>query len=303
MITAMVAGGIAGLGVYLLVRLLVQPRASLVSALGRLDAGRLDATSRRPESGREQQQLSEVPDRIGAIVARELRARGFRLVSVRADLQILDRSLESFLGMKILLALAGVLMLSVLNVVATILGYGLPMSVPLWGGLAMGTILFFAPDASLHSEAEAKRRDFRHAVGSFLDLVAMNLAGGRGVPEALQTAAAVSDTRPFVRIRDALAGARLAGLTPWAALGRLGEDLAVDELRDLAASLTLVADDGAKVRASLNARAATLRRRELSDIEGKAGERSQTMLVAQLLLCAAFFLFLAYPAAYRVFTS
>ncbi len=302
MITAMIAGGIAGLGVYLLVRLLVQPRASLVSALGRLDADRLDVTSRRPETSREQQ-LSDVPDRVGAIVARELRARGFRLVSVRADLQILDRSLESFLGMKILLALAGVLMLPVLNVVATVLGYGLPMSVPLWGGLAMGAILFFAPDASLHSEAEAKRRDFRHAVGSFLDLVAMNLAGGRGIPEALQTAAAVSDTRPFVRIRGALSGARLAGLTPWAALGRLGEELAVDELRDLAASLTLVADDGAKVRASLNARAATLRRRELSDVEGRAGERSQTMLVAQLLLCAAFFLFLAYPAAYRVFTS
>jgi hypothetical protein len=77
----------------------------------------------------------------------------------------------------------------------------------------------------------------------------------------------------------------------------------VDELRDLAAALELVADDGAKIRASLSARAATLRSRELAEVEGKAGERSQSMLVAQLLLCAGFMVFLAYPAVIRVFQS
>lgn len=301
MIGAMVAGAIAGLGVYVLLLLFIRPRPSLISSVGRLDAGRIDVLSRNPQvDGETRPSLRE---RFGAAAARELRARGFRLTSIRADLQILDRSLESFLGMKLLATLGGFLILPLMNTVAAAAGQGLPMSVPLWGGLALAAVCFFVPDASLHAEAERRRRDFRHAVGSFLDLVAMNLAGGRGIPEALQSAVSVSDTRAFVRIRDALAGARLAGMTPWAALGRLGEDLAVDELRDLAASLTLVADDGAKVRASLNARAATLRRRELADIEGKAGERSQTMLVAQLLLCGAFFLFLAYPAAYRVFTS
>jgi hypothetical protein len=62
-----------------------------------------------------------------------------------------------------------------------------------------------------------------------------------------------------------------------------------------------VADDGAKIRASLSARAATLRRRELAEAEGKAGERSQSMLVAQLLICFGFLLFLAYPAVYNIF--
>ncbi len=57
------------------------------------------------------------------------------------------------------------------------------------------------------------------------------------------------------------------------------------------------------MRSSLTARAATLRRRELAEIEGKAGERSQSMLVAQLLLCAGFVIFLSYPAAMKMLGS
>ena len=97
------------------------------------------------------------------------------------------------------------------------------------------------------------------------------------------------------RIRDALANARITGQTPWQALGALGEEIRLDELRDLAAALSLVAEDGAKVRESLTARAVSLRRRELADLEGQAGERSQSMLVAQMFLVAGFLVFLVFP--------
>jgi tight adherence protein C len=140
------------------------------------------------------------------------------------------------------------------------------------------------------------RRDFRHAIGSFLDLVAMNLAGGRGVPEALMAASEIGAGWAFSRIREALTNARITGLTPWQALGALGDEVRVDELRDLASALSLVADDGAKVRESLTSRAVSLRRRELADLQGQAGERSQSMLLAQMLLCIAFLIFLMYPA-------
>ena len=39
-----------------------------------------------------------------------------------------------------------------------------------------------------------------------------------------------------------------------------------------------------------------MRRKELVDVEGAAGESSQSMLMAQLLMCIAFLIFLAYPA-------
>ena len=51
------------------------------------------------------------------------------------------------------------------------------------------------------------------------------------------------------------------------------------------------------------ARAESMRRKELADVEGQAGERSQSMLVAQLLICASFLLFLAYPATSQILNS
>ena len=146
----------------------------------------------------------------------------------------------------------------------------------------------------------ARRRDFRHVVGSFLDLVAMNLAGGRGLPEALMTASTIGDHWAMARIRQALANARLIGITPWDAMARLGEDLGVEELRDLASALALAGDEGAKIRASLLARAASLRRKELADVEAKAGERSQSMLVAPVGHVRRVHVFLGFPAGIAI---
>jgi hypothetical protein len=36
-------------------------------------------------------------------------------------------------------------------------------------------------------------------------------------------------------------------------------------------------------------------------MEGKAGARSQSMLVAQLLLCTGFMIFILYPAVTQIF--
>ena len=167
---------------------------------------------------------------------------------------------------------------------------------PVVVALAAGIIAFFLPDLALHREAEKRRRDFRHVTGAFLDLVAMNLAGGRGLPEALMAASSFGDHWAMVRIRQALSNARIMGWTPWEGIARLGRDLGVDELRDLASALALAGDEGARIRMSLMSRAESMRRKEMVDVEGAAGENSQSMLMAQLLMCIAFLVFLAYPA-------
>src|SRR5690606_1418514 len=110
------------------------------------------------------------------------------------------------------------------------------------------------PSITVRPRADRRRADFRHVVGSFVDLVAMNLAGGRGVPEALKTACEVSDGWGMVRIRDTLLSARLHGVTPWAALGELGRELGVEELRDLAAALALVAERSEEHTSELQSR-------------------------------------------------
>jgi hypothetical protein len=46
----------------------------------------------------------------------------------------------------------------------------------------------------------------------------------------------------------------------------------------------------------LSARAATLRRRALSDAEGDAAQADQSMRIAQVLLALGFLILIAYPA-------
>jgi Flp pilus assembly protein TadB len=213
---------------------------------------------------------------------------------------VLGRSLEGFLASTVLFAVGGLLFGPILATAAAAAGISLGLTVSFGFALLFALLGALIPLAAVRREAASRRQDFRHAVGAFLDLVSMNLAGGRGVPEALTAAAAIGGGWPFARLRDTLAFARLQGLTPWAALGRLGDEVGLNELRDLAAALALVADDGAKIRDSLAARAATLRRRELAEMEGRAGERSQSMLVAQMLIVLGYLLFLAYPAVSRI---
>jgi tight adherence protein C len=195
-----------------------------------------------------------------------------------------------------MLGFLGLILPPIVLVALGFAGIHLSVIIPVWVALVFAAVFFFLPDLELRQQVDKRRRDFRHAIGAFLDLVAMNLSGGRGVPEALMAASEIGEGWAFWRIRDALANARITGQTPWQALGVLGEEVQVSELKDLSAALSLVAEDGAKVRESLTARAASLRRRELADLEGQAGERSQSMLVAQMLLAGAFLVFLMYPA-------
>jgi tight adherence protein C len=302
MTAAFFAGGLAGLGLYLLVRSLIPSRPGFGAKLAMIDAARAEYWQRAGLGGRAPEG-SGFRDRVGRQVAALYAARGWHAGSLRADVNLLGRSWEGFLATKLLSAVGALVLAPFVLVVAAALGFGSLGAVPLWLALALAVLAFFLPDVSVRQEAATRRRDFRHVVGAYLDLVSMGLAGGRGVPEALLAACEIGEGWALWRLRDCLTNARITGTTQWAALGRLGEELAVDELRDLSAALELVADDGAKIRASLAARAATLRSRELAEIEGKAGERSQSMLVAQLLLCAGFLVFLTYPAVVRVFQS
>jgi tight adherence protein C len=303
MTVALLAGAFFGLGAYLLFRAIFPPRPGLSARLAAFDAARRRGEAEPSRAAITAERVTGLRARVGKSLAAFYEARGWQQRSVRADLALLDRSFETFLATKFLLAIGAIVFIPILVAYFAVLGLDVVVAVPVWLGIFFALIFFLLPDMQLRGEAASRRRDFRHAVSAFLDLVSMNLAGGRGVPEALMTAANVGDGWAVRRIRDALSNARITGITPWQALGRLGEDVNVDELRDLSAALALVADDGAKVRQSLSARAASMRSRELADIEGKAGERSQSMLVAQLLLCAGFLIFLAYPAVMRVVAS
>ncbi|GAA4231846.1 Flp pilus assembly protein TadB [Streptosporangium album] len=304
----LLAGAVLGVGLFLLIRALFPARPGLVTRLLALDAAREGTAAPRMQLILPDEEVSSFRRGLGVRLARFYAARGWEAHSAKADLALLGKSFEGFLATKMLLAASGLLAFPLLVGWLLLMELGISLTIPLWAALAVAGVFFVLPDLQIKRDAARMRRDFRHVVGAFLDLVAMNLAGGRGVPEALMMAVSVGTPDAgdegvnwaMTRIREALGNARIVGITPWQALGQLGDEINVDELRDLSAALGLVADDGAKVRASLTARAATLRRRELAEVEGQAGERSQSMLVAQLLLCAGFVIFLSFPAAMKM---
>jgi Flp pilus assembly protein TadB len=298
------AGALVGLGVFLLIRALVPSKPDPVSAVARIDAMRQRQAAFAPAA--EQVPLrgtEKLKHDLGIQLDEFYRRQGWNIRSLRADLAMVDRSVEDFLATKVLLAAFGAVFAPLFFAGLWAVGIHLAVALPVWLALLLGVVCFLLPDLEVKSLADKRRRDFRRVLGSYLDLVALNLTGGRGLPEALMTAAEVSDSWALRRIRNTLTDARVMGVSQWTALSRLGDELNIAELKDLGSALALVAEDGAKIRDSLSARAETMRHRELSEIEGQAGAKSQSMLVAQMLIAAGFMVFLMYPAIARVMGS
>jgi hypothetical protein len=80
----------------------------------------------------------------------------------------------------------------------------------------------------------------------------------------------------------------------------LGEALGVAELSELAATVSLAGAEGAKVRASLGAKAASIRAHALADAQAKAEAMSERMSLPVVVLFAGFLLFVGYPALAHV---
>lgn len=301
-------GAVAGLGVFVLVTAFRTPKPGVATMLARIERGQRSMSTHTTtayevsQSGVERRArglFAELADRLEVMAT----DRGWELGRQRADLALMGRTTGTHLASQIVAALGLFLLAPALWAILRVAGVPLPPQVPAVAALALGLLGFFLPNLQLRSEAAERRRDFRRSVGVFLDLVAMNLAGGRGLPEALLAAASVGDHWSMIRIRQSLANARLYGTTPWSALGELGHEIGIEELEELSGALLLAADDGAKIRASLSARAATLRRRELTQAEGEEGEKSQSMLVAQMLISTAFLIFLGYPAVSQLLSA
>jgi Flp pilus assembly protein TadB len=288
MVAMLLAGAGLGLGLLILGRSLLPARPDLAGALNRLSAPR--------------RTLGTTPGHAQQVLVSLARALGMeRLISgsIRTDLRLLNRSPELHLTRCLLVALESALIAPVLVAVLALGGVRLPIEIPVGLVLACGLAGAVLPSVTVRAEAVKRRRAFTHALGAFLDLVAVNLAAGRGVEGALDTAAG-SGGWAFGEIRQSLYRAKVMGETPWAGLDQLGSELGIADLRELAASVGLAGDSGAKVRASLAAKARALRVKGLADAEEAAQAASERMSLPVILLLCGFVLFIGFPAIARV---
>ncbi|HEV3281022.1 MAG TPA: type II secretion system F family protein [Acidimicrobiales bacterium] len=156
------------------------------------------------------------------------------------------------------------------------------------------------PVLDLVRRARERRHHARVVVGTFIDLVVLNLAGGMGIEGALFTAAQVSPDWAAQRIARSLMRARESGQSAWVVLSQLGEEIGVSELVELSATLQLAGTEGTRIRQSLSARAIALRRHEQADAETAANTTTERLFLPGALLLVGFLLFVGYPAFSRI---
>jgi Flp pilus assembly protein TadB len=282
------AGLLCGLGAWLAVRELAPSGPSLQAAVDRLDADRaIDGPHGERPGLRE--------------LARSVRTAVPWLPVPAADLRLLRQETDGWLASKLAFGLAGLALVPVIDGLYTLTGRNLPWTIPVAGSLAVGAAMFFAPDLVTRVNAAEKRRDFRNALTSYLDLVALERGAGAAPTEALEAAARVGGGWAFERIASALDEARRATRPPWEALSRLAGETGVQELADLADIAAIAGNDGARILDTLSARAESMRAEALAATKAQAGARSTTMVLPIAMLAGGFLVLLIYPDFYRLF--
>jgi Flp pilus assembly protein TadB len=294
----LLAAGV-GVGLWALAVWLVPPRPSLEEVLARLDP--------TPTAPAATASVPQTQDgwavRAGWPFVGLLRAAGLPTQALRQDLATLGRSAEAHLAEKATAGLAGLLFPSVVGLAFAAGGRPLPWAVPAAVALLLGTVGFVLPDLTVKAEADRQRRAFRHALSAYLSLIQVLLAGGAGVETALTDAAAIGNGWPFAAVRRALRTARETRISPWVALGQLGVDLQISELSELADAVALAGTEGARVRQSLDAKAAALRVRQAQDAEAEANAATERMSIPGVLIAVGFILFVFYPAMTQITRS
>lgn len=185
-------------------------------------------------------------------------------------------------------------------VVLGIGGVALPPALVVVTVLAGAVMGLHLPRFTLARRASAARRDFRSSLSSYLDLVSMMLAGGAGIETALVAASRVGDGPTYALITDALEVARSTRRSPWDVLSEEGRRIGVDELPELASTIKLGGEQGARMTASLVAKATSLRHKQMADIEAAANASTERMGLPMVLMFVAFLVLLGYPAMHLI---
>ncbi len=275
----------------------------LRSAPPSLDAV-LTTWQRGPDGPFRKSGMVTIARRLGAeTTARAERSRWSghpRAASLRTALAITDLTPDLLATRILVLGTAALLLPPLIWLGCQAVGLSVPLVVPLLLVAVSVALSVGLPVVGVFRVATERRRHFRVVVGSFVDLVVLGLAGGVGVEGALHSATQVSPDWAAQRMARALLAARDGGMSPWNALAALGVELDIQELVELSATVQLAGTEGARIRQSLSARAASLRRHEQAEAESAANAMTERLFLPGALLLLGFLLFIGYPAVQRI---
>jgi pilus assembly protein TadC len=293
LITALLAAGF-GLGMFVLLRTLRPRPVELADAVGALER------RRNPQS------LSRTPAAPElSVIQRFLSRPGMRLLEatnltdpkrLESQLRVLGKSVEHHAYEKMLAAVAGLVLPLLAGAVLTFDGASISPLFILLASVVLGGVGFLYPDLPLAERVRDRQQAFRHSLASYLELVSIILAGGGGTESALIGAAEAGDGWVFAEIRSALRRGELTGRTPWDMFEELGDQFGVDELRELASSVSLAGGHGARVRQSLVAKAEAMRSQQTAEIETAAESNTEKMIVPVSIMVLGLMVFIGVGA-------
>jgi len=277
-VAASLAGGLAGLGVYLGLATLRTPQPALGPALRRLHASH----------------ESSSPFALRDMVAAPAGQWWSSFQPPRQDLSILGRSAQGHLLSVVAGAVAVMALPALVSVAVLILRLPVTPAVPMLVTLAFAAAGGYVVDREMRARARAARGEFIRALCTYVTLAAHQVRAGHGAVEAMERAARICRGWPYVRLRTALLTAQLQMIPPWDELQTLAADIGVDELSAFADIMRSAGSDGAQVYQTLRAQAGSLRDQTRVRALEVAKKRSSkldipaTMLIMVLLVLAVF---------------
>ncbi|WP_067964064.1 type II secretion system F family protein [Nocardiopsis trehalosi] len=286
--TAALTGAGTGLGVWLLAYSLRRPRLAELLAV---PSAAVESTG---------ENTGGWARRYGRAGAGFLAAVGLPTRRIRRDLALSDHGSDDYLAEKASAAVAAVAVPFVLATVVGALALPVPLPTLLVVAAGIAVACWTAPDIAVIEHARRRRAELRAATSVFADVVVIALAGGAGVSGALTQAASYGEGWAPARVRLALHAAAMHRQSPWQALGDLAHRTGVPELAEFAASLQLAGTDGARVRASVAAKAAALRTRDIAAADAACQAATERMSLPVMVLVLGFLLLIGYPALIHI---
>ena len=189
------------------------------------------------------------------------------------------------------------------SVVVSVALVGIAFTQPISGALALlflvpalAVSIARGPQRRIQKAAQEVRYQVDLATSVFLDLVNVMIAGGAGIETAVLAAAHVGDGQGFMHIRTAIMRAHSARMSYWDALEELGSKTGVSSLIEVAHTVQLAGQHGARVRASLAVKAQAIRTKNLARIESSAEQMTEKMGLPLVVLFIGFLILIGYPA-------
>lgn len=284
-VLAALVGCLAAAGVWALLLLRIVPQPRLNDAFDLLDGRRPEPVETEPGVGR---LGAWVRSRSGLVVGDDTRRR-LRLVGTSVDRHVAHKTLGALVGLLVPALLAGA--------VSWLAGALSPL--PALFVLVGGVSGFLWPDLRLKQRERAVNADAAEALLTYVDLVTLERLANRSGTQALHSAATVSDVTVFRAIGDVLERSRLEQRAPYAGLQRLGVELELPALVDIADVMKLD-EAGAALSGALRARVKELRDAHLTAMKLHATEVSERMGVLMVLPTLLFGLLFLVPPLLRL---